>query len=1025
VYDNLSSTLTTTQVFRDISAWYHIVVAVDTLQATSSNRTKVYVNGAQVTSFSSAGYPAQGLATRMNGMDVPNQAIGCWIPADGAYHFGGYITEVNVIDGYQLDPSLFGKFDTNNTWVPVPYTGTYGTNGFYLPFTNATTSQTLGYDASLNGTATYDANQDPYRGSVALHLTGNGPAGGNNNVFADSSTNNLAITRGGTATQGSFSPFPLNTNAPYNPATHGASAYFNGSSDYLTVSSFPAIGTQDFTVECWVYANSTATTGGYNPRVFDLVGIQLVIEDSGGRICRLDWNDANSLYTTGSGVFQINQWNHIAVVRISNVVSFYLNGVAQTGGTRSDNLLGGTGYIGVYRGGTLGFFNGYISGFRATIGKGIYTAAFTPTNRPFGTLTNNLITFSEDFSGYGTSQASALAGATIAPDRTPSAFKIVEDTSNSQHGINAAPTVSSGVTYTGSYYIKAAERTQAEIIFFGASATGGNVIGSSFNLISGTVTDSTASATGTIVNVGNGWWRCAVTYTTAGAGVMNVNVFSSTSTTVGGRTYQGNGTSGIFAWGSQLEVASSAGDYTPTPANFSTAPSLLLNFANAAVVDSTGAGNAITYSGATITSASKYGSGAMTYNGTSDWIAVNSGNNASLTPGTKDFTVEYWMNTRTGNDTYRRIVSSNITGFTSGSFVMRHQPGSFLFTPGGGVSGTASYSPDFTLNTWTHIAYSRQGATGRGFINGRQVVTCGDISDYTEAIQYVGAQYTSGNEFFSGSLDDVRITMGVARYTTDFTPPARAYPEIGGKSFVTTNVNAGVVRSFTTTGTTSWTAPSDVTSVEVLVVAAGGTGASDGATNVGNGGGGGGGLIYSNAHPVTPGQTYTVTVGAGQVGLSTGQNRSGGNSQFGNLIAIGGGGGGYYSNGAGSTGGSGGGGGAASGAAGAGTSGQGFAGGAGASNNGGGGGGAGGPASGTNSRDGGLGLKFGISGTPTFYAGGGGGSASSGAQGTGGSGSGGAAVSGGAGGVDGTANTGGGGGAQLAGGTKGGKGGWR
>ena len=114
--------LTTTQVFRDTNAWYHIVVAVDTLQSTSSNRTKLYVNGVQVTSFSSAGYPSQGLATKMNSIEVPNISVGSWNPSPGTFHFDGYIAEVNFVDGYQLDPSLLGKFDTNNTWVPIPYT---------------------------------------------------------------------------------------------------------------------------------------------------------------------------------------------------------------------------------------------------------------------------------------------------------------------------------------------------------------------------------------------------------------------------------------------------------------------------------------------------------------------------------------------------------------------------------------------------------------------------------------------------------------------------------------------------------------------------------------------------------------------------------------------------------------------------------------------------------------------------------------------------------------------------------------
>ena len=328
-------------------------------------------------------------------------------------------------------------------------------------------------------------------------------------------------------------------------------------------------------------------------------------------------------------------------------------------------------------------------------------------------------------------------------------------------------------------------------------------------------------------------------------------------------------------------------------------------------------------------------------------------------------------------------------------------------------------------NQWNHIAYTRNNTTFRLFLNGKLdgiVSASGTIVDRSSQAKYIGtwAGAGGGAPAVNGSIDDFRFTKGVARYTTDFTPPARAYPETGGKSFVTTNVNAGVVQRFTTTGTTSWTAPSDVTQVEVLVVAAGGTGAADSTTNVGNGGGGGGGLIYNSAYPVTPGQTYTVTVGAGQVGLFANSKRSGGNSVFGNLIAIGGGGGGYYINNTGADGGSGGGGGSTSAGGGAGTAGQGFAGGTASSNAGGGGGGAGGTATGTNTRDGGPGLQFGISGIPTYYAGGGGGSASSGAQGTGGIGGGGAA---GTVGTNGTANTGGGGGAQINGGAKSGDGG--
>jgi hypothetical protein len=152
---------------KDTNAWYHIVLAFDTTQATAANRFKMYVNGVQITTFSSATYPAQNTQLGFFKSGLDRYLIGINRGLGNPY-YDGYLAEFNAVDGYGLQPSMFGKFDTNNTWVPVPYTGSYGTNGFYLPFTNVTTSQTLGYDASLNGTTTYYADQDPYRGSVIL-----------------------------------------------------------------------------------------------------------------------------------------------------------------------------------------------------------------------------------------------------------------------------------------------------------------------------------------------------------------------------------------------------------------------------------------------------------------------------------------------------------------------------------------------------------------------------------------------------------------------------------------------------------------------------------------------------------------------------------------------------------------------------------------------------------------------------------------------------------------------------------------
>ena len=114
-------------IFRDPSAWYHIVLSIDTTQATAANRTRLYVNGIE-NSFDTQNF-AQNVDTGIN--STTQHEI------NGNFGVGvgdGYLTEVNFVDGQALTPSDFG--DTNEdtgVWQPIKYTGTYGTNGFYLP----------------------------------------------------------------------------------------------------------------------------------------------------------------------------------------------------------------------------------------------------------------------------------------------------------------------------------------------------------------------------------------------------------------------------------------------------------------------------------------------------------------------------------------------------------------------------------------------------------------------------------------------------------------------------------------------------------------------------------------------------------------------------------------------------------------------------------------------------------------------------------------------------------------------------
>jgi hypothetical protein len=136
--------LITTRLFRDVSAWYHIVVVYDSDNGTAGNRVILYVNGVRETSFSTETYPS--LAST-SGINTTTQHEISSYDASG-YYFDGYLSEFNFIDGQALDPTDFGEFDEDTgIWKPIAYTGTYGTNGFYLEFKD---SSALGDDTSGN-----------------------------------------------------------------------------------------------------------------------------------------------------------------------------------------------------------------------------------------------------------------------------------------------------------------------------------------------------------------------------------------------------------------------------------------------------------------------------------------------------------------------------------------------------------------------------------------------------------------------------------------------------------------------------------------------------------------------------------------------------------------------------------------------------------------------------------------------------------------------------------------------------------
>ena len=205
----------TNQVFRDSSAWAHIVIAVDTTDGTAGDRIKLYVNGSQVTSFSSSSNPSQNYDFAVN--NTVEHMIG---REDGNanVYFDGYLAEYCIIDGSALAPTSFGEFDEDSPtiWKPKDVSGlTFGTNGFYLEFKQSGTSQNssgLGADTSgqdnhfaVNNLTAVDQSLDTCTNNAC---TLNPLYRYTNNMTY--SEGNLKVVGGGNSWQGANSTFYIN-----------------------------------------------------------------------------------------------------------------------------------------------------------------------------------------------------------------------------------------------------------------------------------------------------------------------------------------------------------------------------------------------------------------------------------------------------------------------------------------------------------------------------------------------------------------------------------------------------------------------------------------------------------------------------------------------------------------------------------------------------------------------------------------------------------------------------------------------
>ena len=141
--------LYTNRMFSDPTAWYHLTLTVDTTQTLATERIRLYINGVRETSFSTENYPSLNQDTSWN-VSSTQMSIGSGDSnpaASGAFN-DGYLTEMHYLDGYAYGPEYFGKFNDFDIWIPIEYTGSYGTNGFHIDGRDASD---LGDDESGQG----------------------------------------------------------------------------------------------------------------------------------------------------------------------------------------------------------------------------------------------------------------------------------------------------------------------------------------------------------------------------------------------------------------------------------------------------------------------------------------------------------------------------------------------------------------------------------------------------------------------------------------------------------------------------------------------------------------------------------------------------------------------------------------------------------------------------------------------------------------------------------------------------------
>jgi hypothetical protein len=668
---------------------------------------------------------------------------------------------------------------------------------------------------NIGGTITLTA--DPYYEYTTLLLPGNGTNGAQNNTFLDSSTNAFTITRNGNTTQGTFSPF----------SQTGWGNYFDGSGDYLSLADNAAFqyGTGDFTIEFWFYMSATAGSGNY-----------YVLYDgrpsgTSGAYVNIAINNATpESYVSGSTVItgsalSANTWYHFAYARSGTSTKMFVNGT-QVGSTYTDttNYVNGTARPVI---GTNGFsvgtsnFNGYFSNYRVVKGTAVYTANFTPPTSPLTAITNtSLLTCQSNRFIDNSSNAFAI---TRNGDTSVQAFSPFNPTaawSAATYGgsgyfdgsgdyltgpSNSAFDFGSGSFTVEFWAYKASSTNLMALIGTRTSDAASGIQWSMFVDNSGylstqiynTSNAQIASFSHQTLFALNAWNHCALvrngnTFYLYYNGVQSTSSASSSDAVANGSTVVRVGNFTTFAnmngYMSDVRILKGTAQYTasftpPTaPLTAITNTQLLLNYTNGTIYDATSKNDLETVGNAQIsTTQSKFGGSSMYFDGNGDYLYVAPAQNLPFLFGSGDFTVEGWIYPSGVSGTQYiasvwGIVGQSDTTFSS--WVLRTNAANLEIVLQSGATTTVitGSGSGLATNTWQHVAVTRYGNTVKLFINGAQVVSSSYSSTLNSpASAFVVGLQLSNNNVFTGYIDDLRITKGIARYTSNFTPPTTAF----------------------------------------------------------------------------------------------------------------------------------------------------------------------------------------------------------------------------------------------------------